>query len=392
MAVNGNGHSKKDPVLVVVQLSGGNDFMNTLVPFTNGVYYDVRPLVRVPEDKVLPITDTLGFHPSAGPLRELFQAGNLAMVQGIGYENSSRSHFRAMDIWHTCEPHKISTEGWLAKVIRLLDPEGANPLTGVSFGRGLPRAMAAPGVTATSVDNLDNYGLLTPIEVAEQRQQDLQFFKRMYTPAIGTGIVMDYLSQTGQGVLTGADLLKEAPRRYTSTVQYADNPIAKSLRDVARVHTANLGTRVFYTQHGGYDHHAQEVPTHSRLLGEVSGALSSFMQDLREHDAADNVAILVFSEFGRRMKDNGSGTDHGSGGGAWIVGDPVKGGLYAEYPSLAPADWANGEDLRHTIDFRGVYGTMLEQWMGIDPTEIVGGVYEQIRPFKATPGALATGA
>lgn len=393
MAVNGNGHSKqKDPVLVVVQLSGGNDFMNTLVPFTNGVYYDVRPLVRVPEDKVLPITDTLGFHPSAGPLRELFQAGNLAMIQGIGYENSSRSHFRAMDIWHTCEPHKIATEGWLAKVIRLLDPEGANPLTGVSFGRGLPRAMAAPGVTATSVDNLDNYGLLTPVEVAEQRQQDLQFFKRMYTPAIGTGIVMDYLGQTGQGVLTGADMLKEAPRRYTSTVQYADNPIAKSLRDVARVHTANLGTRIFYTQHGGYDHHAQEVPTHSRLLGEVSGALSSFMQDLREHDAADNVAVLVFSEFGRRMKDNGSGTDHGSGGGAWIVGDLVKGGLYAEYPSLAPADWLNGEDLRHTIDFRGVYGTMLEQWMGIDPTEIVGGVYEQIRPFTATPGTRATGA
>ncbi|MCC6175826.1 MAG: DUF1501 domain-containing protein [Chloroflexi bacterium] len=388
MAVNGNGHArKKDPVLVVVQLSGGNDFMNTLVPFTNGNYYDNRPLVQVPEDKVLPITDTLGFHPSAGPLRELFQAGNVAMIQGIGYENSSRSHFRAMDIWHTCEPNKIATEGWLAKVIRLLDPEGTNPLTGISFGRGLPRALAAPGVTATSVDNLDNYGLMTPIETAEQRLQDLDIFKRMYTPAIGTGLVMDYLSQTGQGVLTGADMLKVAPQRYTSTVKYADNPIAKALRDVVRVHTANLGTRIFYTQHGGYDHHAQEVPNHTRLLAEVSGALSSFMQDLREHDAADNVTVLVFSEFGRRIKDNGSGTDHGSGGGAWIVGDIVKGGLYAEYPSLEPMDWLNGEDLRHTIDFRGIYGTLLEQWMGIDPTEIVGGVYEQIRPFKTAVGA-----
>jgi uncharacterized protein (DUF1501 family) len=391
-AGNGSDRATKDPVLVVVQLSGGNDFMNTLVPYTNGVYHDARPLVRIPEDNVLPIGDTLGFHPSAGPLRDLFQAGNVAMIQGIGYENSSRSHFRAMDIWHTCEPHKIATEGWLAKVIRLLDPEGANPLTGVSFGRGLPRAMAAPGVTATSVDNLDNYGLLTPIELAERRQQDLQIFKRMYTPAVGTGVVMDYLGTTGQGVLTGAELLKEAPRRYTSTVEYADNPIAKALRDVARVHTANLGTRVFYTQHGGYDHHAQEVPTHARLLGEVSGALASFLQDLREHDAADNVAVLVFTEFGRRIKDNGSGTDHGSGGGAWIVGDRVRGGLYAEYPSLAPADWLNGEDLRHTIDFRGVYGTLLQQWMGIDPTEIVGGVFEQIRPFKAAAGTTATGA
>jgi uncharacterized protein (DUF1501 family) len=116
------------------------------------------------------------------------------------------------------------------------------------------------------------------------------------------------------------------------------------------------------------------------------------MQDLREHDAADNVAVLVFSEFGRRMKDNGSGTDHGSGGGAWIVGETIKGGLYAEYPSLEPVDWLNGEDLRHTIDFRGIYGTLLEQWMGIDPTEIVGGVYEQIRPFASTPLTTATGA
>ena len=378
---NGNGN---DPVLVVVQLSGGNDFMNTLIPFTEGVYYDSRPLVGIPEDRVLPIDDTLGFHPSAEPLKDLFEAGNVAVVQGIGYENSSRSHFRAMDIWHTCEPNEIATEGWLAKVVRELDPEGTNPLTGVSFGRGLPRAMAAPGVTATSVDNLDNYGLMNGVEVAQQRQQDLEIFKRMYTPAVGTGLVMDYLSQTGQGVLTGADLLKAAPARYTSTVQYADNPIARALRDVVRVHTAGLGTRVFYTQHGGYDHHAQEVPTHARLLGELSGGLTAFMQDLREHAAADNVTVLVFTEFGRRIKDNGSGTDHGSGGGALLVGDRVAGGLYAEYPSLAPADWLYGEDLQHTIDFRGIYGTLLEQWLGLDPVPIVGGVYEQIQPFKAS--------
>ena len=378
---------KKDPVLVVVQLSGGNDFMNTLIPFTSGVYYDARPLVGIPEDQALPINETLALHPMAEPLRQLHQSGKVAVVQGIGYENSSRSHFRAMDIWHTCEPNKIATEGWLAKVIRELDPAGTNPLTGISFGRGMPRAMAAPGVTATSVDDLDNYGLLTPIEQAEQRQQDLEIFKRMYTPAIGSGLVRDYLSHTAQGVVAGADRLKEAPRRYTSSVQYPANPIARSLRDVARVHTAELGARVFYTQHGGYDHHAQEVPTHARLIGELASALACFMQDLREHDAADNVAILVFTEFGRRIKDNGSGTDHGSGGGAFIIGERVRGGLYAEYPPLAPAEWLNGEDLRHTIDFRGIYGTLLEQWMGLDPTPIVGGTFEQIRPFKSPVGA-----
>jgi len=371
----------KDPVLVVVQLSGGNDFMNTLIPFTNGVYYDNRPLVHIPEDKVLPLDDTVAFHPAAAPLRELFAGGNVAVIQGIGYANSSRSHFRAMDIWHTCEPNKIATERWLGKVLRELDPAGSNPLTGISFGRGMPRAMVAPGVTATSVDNLDDYGLMTGIEQVEQRQQDLQFFQRMYTPAIGSGMVRDYLSRTAQGVVSGAERLKEAPRRYRSSVQYPNNPIAKALRDVARVHTAGLGTRVFYTQHGGYDYHAQEVPTHARLLTELSGALTSFMADLREHDAADNVAILVFTEFGRRIKDNGSGTDHGSGGGAFIIGERVKGGLYAEYPSLKPVDWLNGEDLAHTIDFRGIYGTLLEQWLGLDPVPIVGGQFEQLHPF-----------
>ena len=375
---------QKDPVLVIIQLSGGNDFMNTVIPYTNGIYHDVRPLVGIPEDRVLPINDELAFHPSAGPLRDIYKAGNVAIVQGIGYENSSRSHFRAMDIWHTCEPNTIATEGWLAKVIRELDPRGENPLTGVSFGRGLPRAMAAPGVTATSVGNLDNYGLMTGIERHQERERRLEAFKRVYAPATGTGVVMDYLAQTGQDVLRGADMISVAPQRYSSSIEYADNPIARGLRDVARVHTAGLGTRIFYTQHGGYDHHAQEVPVHARLLAELSGAIGDFLDDLREHESAEEVAILVFTEFGRRIQDNGSGTDHGSGGGAFIIGENVNGGLYSQYPSIEREDWLNDEDMRHTVDFRGIYGTLLEQWMGIEPSEIVNGEFEQIQPFRKT--------
>ncbi len=380
MASNG----KKDPVLVVVQLTGGNDFMNTLVPYTEGAYYDARPLVRVEQDEVLPIDDTLGFSPHASRLKDLYDAGNVAVVQGIGYPNSSRSHFRGMDIWHTCEPDTIATEGWVAKLIRELDPGGEEPLTGVNIGRGLPRALAAPGVTATSVGDLDNYGLMTSVEVAAERDANLEIFKRMYTPAVGAGAVMDYLSLTGRDSLAGAEVLAQVPGQYSSSVEYGENPIAKSLRDVARIHTAGVGTRVFYTAHPGYDTHSHQPPVHPRLLQEMSGALSDFMQDLREHDAAEEVSILVFSEFGRRMKDNGSGTDHGSGGGAFIVGDAVKGGLYAEYPSVKPKDWLNSEDLKHTFDFRGVYGTMLKQWMGVDAHDIVGGEFEQLNPFDRT--------
>ena len=382
MTTNGNGRHKKDPVLVIVQMTGGNDFMNTLVPYTSGLYYDSRKTVRITEDRVLSINDELGFHPAAAPMKEMFDAGDVAIVQGIGYENSNRSHFRAMDIMHTAEPLKISTEGWLAKAIKQLDPEGKNVLTGVSFGRGLPRAMAAPGVRVTSVGDLDSYGIMTSVEVQEQRAEELDIFRRFYTPAIGSGATMNYLQQTGDDVLAGIGQLQTVAGKYESNVEYADNPIAKSLRDVARTHIAGLGTRVFYVQHAGYDHHAVEMPAHERLLGELSGALRDFMSDLREHDAADEVVVYVFTEFGRRVQDNGSGTDHGSGGGAFIIGEQVDGGLYAEYPSLDPLTFANGEDLAHTIDFRGIYATLLEQWMNVDSVDIVKGKYEQLQPFK----------
>ena len=379
MAGNGNG---KSPVFVVVQLTGGNDFMNTIIPFTSPVYHDNRPLVGIPQDQVLPLNDTLAFHPQMGPFKDLYDRGMVGIVQGIGYPNSNRSHFRGMDIWHTCEPFEVSTIGWLGRTLREIDPQGENPLTGVNFGVGLPRAMAMPGVPVTSVSNLDNYGLMTGIELENERSQALDIFKHMYGPAIGTGPVMEYLSRTGQDVLTGADIIKAAPEQYESTVEYADNPIAKSLRDVARVHTADLGTRIFYTQHGGYDTHANEVPTHPKLIGDLSGAIHDFFDDLEEHDADDNVVMLVFTEFGRRIYDNGSGTDHGSGGGAFVIGKPVAGGLYSEYPSLEQSRWVNGEDLEHTIDYRGIYGTILEQWLGVEAAPIVGGQYEQINPFK----------
>jgi uncharacterized protein (DUF1501 family) len=369
--------------MVVVQLTGGNDFMNTLVPFTSGLYYDSRKTVVITEDRVVKINDELGFHPAAAPLKEMYDAGDVAIIQGIGYENSNRSHFRAMDIMHTAEPLTISTKGWCAQAIEQLDPEGANVLTGVSFGRGLPRAMAAPGVRVTSVGDLDGYGLMTSVEIQEQRVEELDIFRRMYTPAIGAGAAMSYLQQTGNDVLSGIDQLQTVPGRYESTVEYADDPIANSLRDVARTHMADLGTRIFYVQHAGYDHHAVEMPAHERLLGELSGALRDFMADLREHDAAEEVVIYVFTEFGRRVQDNGSGTDHGSGGGAFIIGERVEGGLYAEYPSLDPSTFANGEDLGHTFDFRGVYATLLEQWMSVDSVDILRGKYEQLQPFRA---------
>ena len=370
----------KPTVFVVVQLTGGNDFMNTLIPYGSGAYYDSRPVIGVPRDEVLPLDDYLGFNPNFAPVKELYDAGNVAVVQGVGYPDSSRSHFRGMDIWHTAEPNKIGTEGWIGQAVAQIDPKGENPLTCVNIGRGLPRAMSKPGVPITSVGDLDNYGVMSGISAETERARALRAFEKMYSQAIGSGPVRDYVARTGMDIIRGADVLKKAPADYVSDVEYADNPIARSLRDAARVHLADLGTRIIYAQHGGYDTHANELPTHPRLLSELSGAIMDFFQDLRDHDASENVAMLVFTEFGRRVRDNGSGCDHGAGGGSFVIGDRVNGGLHAEYPSLDIDKQTDG-DLAHTYDFRGLYTTLLERWLGVEAAPIVGGRYEELPLF-----------
>ena len=370
----------KEQVLVVIQLSGGNDFMNTVVPYGNELYYDFRKALAVAENDILPINNQIGFPQYARPFHEEYMNGKMAIVQGVGYPDSTRSHFRSMDIWHTCVPETIADEGWLGQTIRNLDPNKENPLTAVSIGQGLPRALSAKNVTVTSVADLDSYGLMTDLEVEATRAQALQSFKDIYGQAIGSGIVKDYIANTGLDLLRGADLLKQAPASYSSDVEYAANPIAKSLRDISRIHLAGLGTRVFYAQHGGYDTHANEGPVHPGLIGDLSGAVSDFFADLRAHNAADNVTVMIFTEFGRRVRSNGSGTDHGAGGGAYILGDNVKGGLYADYPSLDPENHDNG-DLAFTYDFRGLYSTLLEQVLKVEAKPIVGGEYEQLGIF-----------
>jgi len=371
---------KKDPVLVILQLTGANDYLNTIVPYTNPLYWDNRPKVNIPQDLVLPIDDELAFRSEVESFKDIYDKGNMAIIHGVGFENSPRSHFRAMDIWHTCEPDTIGVDGWVAKVIRDLDPAGENVLKGVNFGQGLPRAMAMRGVPVTSVNNLATYGVFSSVRSLtseEERTQLLDSFARMYAPAIGTGPTMEYLGQTGLDALKGADVIKLAPERYSSTIEYANNAIARSLKDVAQVHLADLGTQVFYTSHGPFDTHFDQSGSHAKLWIEISEALDSFYADLREHNASDNVVVMLFSEFGRRVRDNGTGTDHGAAGVAFVIGDRVKGGMYGQYPSLKPEDLTQG-DLAPSYDFRGFYASLVDQWLGLDPVPIVGGKFEQM--------------
>jgi uncharacterized protein (DUF1501 family) len=303
----------------------------------------------------------------------------VAIIQGIGYPNPSRSHFRSMDIWHTCEPTKVGDEGWVGRAIRDLDPKKDNVLTGVNFGRGLPRALAVPGVPVASVGNLETYGVLTGIEAEDQRTMALETFSRTYSPMLGKGPVLSYFAQTGLDALKGADILSTALDNYTSSVKYGSDDVAQYMKNIVQTHLAHLGTRVLYTTapYNSFDTHAGELANHTRLWAQTSQAIGAFYDDLKEHNATDNVVLFVFTEFGRRVHDNGSGTDHGAGGHAFIIGDAVKGGLYGEYPSLKAEKLMEG-DLHYNNDFRSTYATLLERWMGLDSKPIVGGSFEQL--------------
>ncbi len=372
--------TNKDPVLAVFSLSGGNDFMNTVIPYTNPLYRDYRPTLAVAEDQVVPINDELAFHPAMASLKKYWDEGKLAIILGVGYPHPSLSHFRSMDIWATCEPDELGLIGWLGSVIQEIDPKAENVLTGVNFGRGLPRSMAKDGVPVASVGDLSSYGLLTDIEETGQRDQALDLFGRMYSPVLGRGVVNDYIRRTGLEAMAGADILGTAPGKYSSTVEYGNSAVGGYLKDMVQVHNAGFGTRVLFTTapYNIFDTHANQAVGHSNLLMDISTNIDCFMTDLREQHISDNVMLFFYSEFGRRAMDNGSGTDHGTGGVAFALGEHVKGGIYGEYPSLELGKLEDGGNLQHNVDFRSAYSTILERWMGMDAKPIVGGTYEQL--------------
>jgi uncharacterized protein (DUF1501 family) len=337
--------------------------------------------VKYEREEIIKIDDTYGLMPTMGGIKELYDQGNVAIVNGVGYHDSPRSHFRSMDIWHTCEPDKVGTEGWAGRVAREIDPKKENVLTAINFGHGLPRALAVPGVPVAAIADLSTYGLLTGISDTSQRAKALDLFSRMYSPTVGGSFVTDYLRSTGIDAMVGADIVKVAPEKYSSNVEYPNSPIAMHLRDIAQVYFADLGTRIFYTQHASFDTHAGEMAGHPMLWKDVSDGISAFFQDLKEHDAGDNVIMYLFSEFGRRVHDNGSGTDHGAAGASFFIGNQVKGGLYGEYPSAKSEDLEQG-DLVPNWDFRSDYTAIVEDWLGMDAKPIVNGNFEKMAILK----------
>ena len=373
----------KQKNLVVIQLSGGNDYLNTIVPYETGLYYDYRPNMGLKDDSIIPIDNKIAFNSNIDLFKKTFDDKNLAVMMGIGYPEPNRSHFRSMDIWHTAKPFESSSIGWLGKTVKNIDPKGLNPITAVNFGKGLPRALACPGVSVASVGALESYGLFTGVSGAKNREILLDTVDRIYQPMNRDGVPSLRLLETGRGALDGADLLSEAPNNYSSDVEYPeDNPIAQSLKGIAQVASARLGTRIFYAQHGSFDTHTDELKNHSLLLKQLSVAIDCFQRDLIRQKLDDETVIWIFSEFGRRIADNGTGTDHGSGGVAFLLGNSVKGGLYGEYPNLEPSAQLEG-DIHYNMDFRTLYSTILEDVLDVDSETILDEKFTKLSVLKS---------
>ncbi|HEY3058401.1 MAG TPA: DUF1501 domain-containing protein [Chloroflexota bacterium] len=376
----------RNRVLVIVQLSGGNDGLNTLVPFADPEYYKLRSSLAVPANSLLPITDFVGLHPQLPDFKVLYDQGTLAIVQGVGYPNPSRSHFRSMDIWHSARPDSFERSGWLGRYLDACQCGQTQAVPAISVGDQLNSMFWTDATLVPAVANIGAFTFRTETNYRNDRQAQLQTLQNIYAQAGNWPANETMIRKATLRALAGSDQLQDAAAAYRTPVQYpVGNPLANQLQMVAQVIAGDLGARLFSVQMGGFDTHATQQGQHEGLLGQVAAAIAAFQQDLALMNKQDDVVLVTFSEFGRRPLENGSlGTDHGTAEPMFIVGSRVRGGLYGTYPSLGDLD-ENG-DLKFTADFRSVYAGVLRDHMGIDPTPVLVGQFE---PLSVLPPVTA---
>ena len=374
---------QRDPVLVVVQLSGGNDYLNTVVPYQDPNYYDNRQTLHFPEEELHKLDDELAFNPSMGPMKEIYDRGDMAIVHGVGWEKSTRSHFRAMDIWHTADPgftrREAGTSGWLGRAADLLADRGA-AVPGLSVGSlGLPLALRSKRVVVPSLERIEDYQVLVdPAGGKEAVRRDAIVSLIEGGNRSGSGLDR-FLKDVARSAVDGAERMREALHRYSPKAKYPATSLGRRLQLLARVLVSGFGTRLFHLGFGGFDTHARQQPTHTALLSLLSNAVAAFVADLQGHGLLDRTIILIHSEFGRRVAQNKSmGTDHGAAAPVFMLGGGVDPGLSGKPPSLM--DLLDG-DLRPTCDFRELYGASLRR-LGIDEKPVLGRAWKGLDPFS----------
>ncbi len=384
------------PILVVLQLAGGNDGLNTVIPLGNDEYHKARPTLAIADTDALRLDDTLGIHPQLAKLKELYDNGLLAVVNGVGYPNPNRSHFRSTEIWHTAsDANRFERHGWIG---RYFDNQckGCDPTVGVAIASQMPQAFTAATPTGISFNNPETYRYV-PGGPAGQSMAEEFIYREINKPdpaanaggSIGalTGAVAsdlsaaDFLERTALDAQVSSDRLRAILEKGDAgaTGVYPQSALAQQFQTVSRLIAGGLPTRVYYISQGGYDTHTNQKNSHDRLLGEFAEAATAFVADMKGQGNLGRVLVMVFSEFGRRVAENASGgTDHGAAAPMFLLGGGLEPGAYGGYPSLEPKALVNG-DLAFGTDFRAVYAGVLEDWLRCDSIPILGRKFDKLR-------------
>jgi len=387
-AVTQTATGKDGTILVVLQLAGGNDGLNTVVPYADDAYHRARPRLALPNEQILTIDHYVGLNPKLAGLKSLYEEGHLAIVQGVGYPNPNRSHFRSTEIWQTAsDADRNETHGWLG---RYFDNccSGADPTIGVAIGEEMPQAFAAKNPTGITFSRPEQFRWRASASNTGHMSTEEIFFRQLNgfdeenTPAATDGAsigtlpgtsksdlsTLDFLQRTALDAQLSSDKILAIARKYKSTIPYPQGQLAASLNTIARMIAGGLTTRVYYASQGGFDTHAGQFNTHERLITELNDTIAAFVADLKQQGNFERVLLITFSEFGRRVAENANGgTDHGTAAPMFVLGGRVKPGLFGKHPSLTDLDHG---DLKFNTDFRSVYGTVLDSWLNT-PSQIV---------------------
>jgi uncharacterized protein (DUF1501 family) len=385
----------KDTVLVVIELSGGNDGLDTVIPYADDNYHKARPTLRYSKEQVVKVNDVIGLHPSMRPLDQMLQKSELAIVQGVGYPNPDRSHFESMDVWQSGDPKRKTRSGWIARGAEdLKDKRGNVPIMQVGQ-KDLPLALqGAPGAVV-SINDQRAYRLDLGSGDAAHQKARRKLLEEVANPDDGGDDLLQFVRRRQAQTYTTLDKIQEVlkapatpapPTAEAQALLSLNQPVGigllSKLQLVARLIDKGFGTRVFYVNLDGFDTHANQAGTHPRLLQELAVGITGFFQALKAGGHDKRVLAMTFSEFGRRVNENGSkGTDHGSGSCLFVAGPAVKGGPVNKHPSLKNEDLDSG-DVKYTIDFRRVYATLLDRWLGCDSNAVLGAKFEPLELIK----------
>jgi len=377
-------------ILIVIQMAGGNDGLNTVIPYTDSRYRELRPTLGFKEKELKDrnkrstvITEQFAFHPSMGKLKELYDAKRIAIVLGVGYPSPDLSHFTSTKYWETARFDGSGSEGWIG---RYLDQAaaGASLFPAVSLTGGVPKSLLSK-VTVPALNDFSLYSLKTDAKYEASRTNRIDALDALNNRDFNQSAFPASIGEAGISGVRGALQLSSQIPKYASSVTYPVNPFASSLKKTAQLITTMSDVDLIYVTITGFDTHAQQIGAdklsgvHSMLMEWFSEGLKAFYDDINEHGLADNVLMMTWSEFGRRPNENGSlGTDHGTAAPIFLIGNPVIGGLYGEQPSLAATDRDLDGNLKFTVDFRSVYGTVLDRWLGADSESVLGGRYPNV--------------